>query len=319
MAIGEFLEEARRIARLRRFSIRTETSYLQHIRDFIYFHDRRHPRQLGAAEVRAYLSHLATDRQVAASTQNVACSALHFLYRDVLEVDPPEAIGFARAQRPVRLPSVFTRQEARAVLDRLTGTERLVAGLLYGSGLRLLEAHRLRVKDVDFGASQLTVRDTKGNHERVTTLPRSLQDPLRAQLEHARQLHRQDLADGCANVWLPEALSRKYAAAPKEWAWQWVFPARARSVDPRSGAVRRHHLAEDGIQRAVKRAIQAAGVAKHGSCHTFRHSFATHLLEDGYDIRTVQELLGHKDVATTQIYTHVLNKGPRAVRSPLDD
>ena len=318
MSIQRFLEEARRAARTARLSLRTEESYLKFIRDYIYFHGCRHPEKLGVPEVRAYLSHLAVDRQVAASTQNVARCALLFLYREVLHAELPELTGVEPARRPARLPTVFSREEVRSLLAELRGTERLVASLLYGSGLRLLEALRLRVKDLDFSLRQVTVRSGKGDEDRVTPLPHSLEAPLRLQLEHARALHRQDLAEGRGAVWLPEALARKYRNAPAEWAWQWVFPAADLSRDPRTGALRRHHLSEDRVQRAVKRALKEARIEKHGSPHTLRHSFATHLLEDGYDIRTVQELLGHKNVATTQIYTHVLNRGARAVRSPLD-
>jgi integron integrase len=244
---------------------------------------------------------------------------LLFLYQQVLEQQLPALEEIVPARRPERLPVVFTREEVRAVLGRLQGVDQLLASLLYGSGLRLLDALRLRVKDVDFGAGELLIREGKGNKDRRTMLPRTAAEPLRLQLDYAKALHRQDLTEGFGAVLLPDALARKYPAAEREWGWQWVFPAAKRSVDPRTGIQRRHHLAEDGIQRAMKRAIQAAEIAKNGSCHTLRHSFATHLLEDGYDIRTVQELLGHKDVSTTMIYTHVLNRGGRGVRSPLDE
>jgi integron integrase len=318
--IADFLDQARAVCRLRHLSIHTENSYLQIIRRFIFFHDKRHPAKLGAAEVRQYLSYLAAERNVAASTQNVALNALVFLYRDVLQTPlVADALdGFERAKRPARLPTVFTRAEVRALLTQLSGTHYVMAGLLYGSGLRLMDCARLRVKDVDLASGQITVREGKGDKDRVTMLPAALDAPLREQLAPARELYDADVRAGQANVYLPHALARKYPDAPKQWAWQWVFPAALLSVDPRAGQVRRHHIGEETLQRAVKQAIQKAGITKHGSCHTLRHSFATHLLEDGYDIRTVQELLGHADVRTTMIYTHVLNKGARAVRSPLD-
>lgn len=320
MPVETFLEKCRQVMRLRHLSYRTEETYLPIIRRFIEFHGgRRHPKDMGAEEIRAYLSHLAVEQNVAASTQNVAFSALLFLYRDVLNIDLPAIRNVERAQRPARLPEVFTREEVRAVLGGMEGTPRLMAGLLYGSGLRLMECVRLRVKDLDFDRRQVTVREGKGEKDRVTMLPQSLAEPLRRQLEHARRLHEDDLAAGFGAVYLPYALERKYPAAAKEWGWQYVFPAVRRSTDPRSGTARRHHLAEDVLQRAVRAAVRHAGITKKASCHTFRHSFATHLLEDGYDIRTVQELLGHKDVSTTMVYTHVLNRGGRAVRSPLDE
>lgn len=319
MPIGSFLEEVRLVARTRRLSLRTEEAYLHYVREFIYFHQRRHPRELGPDEIRAYLTHLAVTRQVAASTQNVACSALLFLYREVLGQDVPAIAGVPRANRPQRLPTVLTPGEVQALLSQMQGTERLVASLLYGSGLRLLESLRLRVKDLDFSRGELTVRQGKGDKDRITMLPRGLNHPLQRHLAEVRALHEADLREGHGAVLLPHALAQKYPRAEREWAWQWVFPAEKRSTDPRSGQVRRHHLAEDRVQRAVKRAIRAAGIAKPGSPHTLRHSFATHLLENGYDIRTVQELLGHKDVSTTMIYTHVLNRGGNAVRSPLDE
>lgn len=318
MSIGEFLDGARRVARLRHLSYSTEESYLYYIKQFIYFHGRRHPQRLGVPEIRAYLSHLAVERNVAASTQNVALSALLFLYRDVLKVELPDIEGIERARRPSRLPTVFSRSEVAAILTHTAGTERLVASLLYGSGLRLMEGLRLRVKDLDFEARQITLREAKGDRDRVTMIPKSLIEPLKRQLTYAKALHEADLAEGYGAVLLSGALARKYPNAEREWGWQWVFPAAKRSTDPRTGIVRRHHLSEDRVQRAVKAAIRASGVPKPGSCHTLRHSFATHLLEDGYDIRTIQELLGHKEVSTTMIYTHVLNRGGRGVRSPLD-
>ncbi len=319
MPPSPLLEQVRTVARLKHLSLRTEESYVHTIKRFILFHGKRHPSALGADDIRAYLAHLALEEQVSASTQNAALYALLFLYRDVLKIDLPRLEGIERAQRPTKVPTVFTRDEVRQVLERLKGTHWLMASLLYGAGMRLMECVRLRAKDVDFTYNQITVREGKGAKDRVTVLPRSLVKPLREQLKHARSIHQQDLAEGYGEVYLPYALQQKYPSAAKSWGWQWIFPAASRSTDPRSSNVRRHHIAEDSLQRAVKRAINDAGILKHGSCHTLRHSFATHLLEDGYDIRTVQELLGHNDVRTTMIYTHVLNRGGRAVRSPLDE
>ncbi|MGH8162947.1 MAG: integron integrase [Rhodanobacteraceae bacterium] len=274
---------------------------------------------MGETEIAAFLSHLAINRGVTASTQNQALSALLFLYQQVLDRKLDFIAGMERARRPARLPVVLTRAEARAVLAHLEGDYRLITHLLYGSGLRLLEALRLRVKDIDFGYSHIVVRRGKGQRDRITLLPERLKAPLRAHLARIRELHRQDLARGQGKVHLPYALERKYSGAARAWAWQYVFPAPRLSLDPRSGETRRHHVGEKNLQNAVKAAIREAGITKPASCHTFRHSFATHLLENGYDIRTVQELLGHKDVATTMIYTHVLNKPGLAIRSPLDD
>ena len=258
------------------------------------------------------------DKNVAASTQNQALSAILFLYREILKQPLDWLDGVERAKKPLKLPVVFTKEEVRAVLLQLEGLKWLMASLLYGSGLRLMECVRLRVKDVDFGYNQIVVRNGKGNKDRVTVLPVSLKEPLQEHLAKVRALHNKDLREGFGRVYLPFALEKKYANANREWGWQYVFPSSKRSVDPRSGIVRRHHIAETVLQRAVKAAIRAAGITKPGSCHTFRHSFATHLLEAGYDIRTVQELLGHKDVSTTMIYTHVMNKGGQGVRSPID-
>ena len=312
------LERVRQVARLLHFSPKTEKSYLYYIKDFILFHHQRHPREMSVAEIRAYLSHLAIKKNVAASTQNVALSALLFLYRQVLGIELPDIDNIERPKRPARLPVVFTRSEVKAILAHLDGVHHLMANLLYGSGLRLIECLRLRVKDVDFENQQITVRDGKGKKDRVTMLPNSVIEPLKLQLEKAKRLHQQDLAEGYGAVYLPYALEQKYPNASREWGWQYVFPAAKGSVDPGSGVTRRHHIGEDSLQRAVKKAVQKAGITKHGSCHTLRHSFATHLLEDGYDIRTVQKLLGHKNVKTTMIYTHLLNRGGRGVRSPLD-
>ncbi len=316
--IGDFLQEAQNVLRRRHLSIHTEDTYLKVIRRFIAFHGNKHPATLEPEAVRQYLTHLAVERNVAASTQNVALNALVFLYRDVLRQELGDIGSVERAKRPARLPTVFTQAEVRALLAQLDGTHHLMAALLYGAGLRLMECVRLRVKDVEPDTRQITVRDGKGEKDRVSVLPQTLTRPLAAQLARSRALYDADVAAGQANVYLPYALEQKYPHANRQWAWQWIFPADRLSVDPRAGVLRRHHVVEDNLQRAVKRAIAKAGIVKHGSCHTLRHSFATHLLENGYDIRTVQELLGHKDVSTTMIYTHVLNKGPKAVRSPLD-
>jgi integron integrase len=312
------LDQVRDKIRTKHYSIRTEKTYIDWIRRFILFHDKRHPKDMGAAEVEQFLTYLAVNQEVAASTQNQALSALLFLYRDVLDVQLEWMDNVVRAKKSQRIPVVLTRDETKAVLARLDGTNRLMANLLYGSGLRLMECVRLRVKDVDFDYRQIVVRDGKGHKDRVTVLPDSLIPPLQDQLERARVLHEQDLAEGFGDVYLPFALERKYPNAGREWGWQYVFPARKRSTDPRSGKQRRHHPDPKQLQRAVKQAVRDGGIHKPASCHTFRHAFATHLLESGYDIRTVQELLGHNDVRTTMIYTHVLNRGGRGVRSPLD-
>lgn len=313
------LEQLRDLLRSRHYSLRTEESYLDWVRRYVLFHGKRHPRELGTDELLAFLNHLAVELNVSASTQNQARCALLFLYRELLQVDPGELKGILAAREPRRLPTVLTRTEARAVIAELTGVYQLMAQLLYGSGLRLMECLRLRVKDLDFTLHQLTVRDGKGMHDRVTMLPERLSQPLREHLRGVQRIHAQDLADGYGEVYLPFALARKSPGAARAWGWQYLFPADQRSIDPRGGNVRRHHIHESALQRAVKEAVQASGVTKHASCHTFRHSFATHLIESGYDIRTVQELLGHADVKTTMIYTHVLNRGGRGVRSPLDE
>ncbi|MBS7458659.1 integron integrase [Coralloluteibacterium stylophorae] len=307
-------------ARMRRLGLspRTEEAYVAWIRRFILANGKRHPEQMGAPEIEAFLTRLAVAGGVAASTQNQALSALLFLYREVLGVDLPWLDGIQRAKRPQRVPTVLTREEVAALLAELDGVEWLVASLLYGSGLRLLEALRLRVKDLDLARREITVRQGKGGRDRRTVLPERLVPACRLQLEAARQVHARDLVAGFGTVWMPGALARKCPGAPREWAWQYLFPASRRSVDARTGHVGRHHLHESAIQRAVKGAVRRAGIPRQASCHTLRHSFATHLLETGYDIRTIQELLGHRDVATTQIYTHVLNRGGRGVRSPMD-
>jgi integron integrase len=312
------LDQVRSVIRIRHYSIRTEHAYLDWIRRFILYHNKRHPRQMGSPEVEQFLSHLAIARHVAASTQNQALNAILFLYREVLKIDLPWLDNVQRAKRSTRLPVVLTRDEIRALLAQLEGTRWLIVSLIYGGGLRLMECLRLRVKDIDFHYQQLIIREAKGNKDRVTTLPSSLIEPLRTHLARVKQFHEQDLGEGYGRVYLPYALAKKYPNADLEWGWQYVFPSKTRSRDPRSNAVRRHHVGEISVQRTVKNAIRAAGIIKPASVHTLRHSFATHLLEDGYDIRTVQELLGHSDVSTTMIYTHVLQKGGRAARSPLD-
>lgn len=300
------------------YSIRTEKSYVDWVRRFILFHGKRHPKDMGAPEIEAFLSHLAVEGRVAASTQNQALAAILFLYREVLKIDLPWMKDIVRAKRPERRPVVLTRDEVAAVLQRMSGVPALAARLLYGTGLRLMEGVRLRVKDVDFARSEITVRDGKGMKDRVTVLPQSLVRPLELQLEAARVRHETDIDEGFGSVYLPFALERKYPDAGTEWGWQYVFPAARRSADPRDGTIRRHHMDEKSVQRHMRVAVRQAGLSKPATPHTLRHSFATHLLESGYDIRTVQELLGHKDVSTTMIYTHVLNRGGRGVVSPLD-
>jgi integron integrase len=312
------LDVVREVIRLKHYSYRTETSYINWVKRYINFHNRQHPRDMGCAEIEAFLSHLAVDQQVAASTQNQALSALLFLYRDVLKLELDIKVDAIQAKPSRYLPTVLTNAEAIAVIRQLSGVYQLVVKLLYGSGLRQAECLQLRVKDVDFGQRQLVVRDAKGGESRVTMLPDSVVDVLKEYLQGIKRLHQQDLEQGYGSVYLPFALERKYPNAEREWVWQYVFPSGRRSRDPRSGIIRRHHLDESGLQKALRRATQTAGIEKRVGCHTFRHSFATHLLQNGYDIRTVQELLGHKDVKTTMIYTHVLNRGGRAVRSPLD-
>lgn len=312
------LEQVRGYLRVRHYSYRTEEQYLQWIKRFILFHGKRHPAEMGAAEVEAFLTHLAVDRTVAASTQNQAKAAILLLYREVLAKELPWLEGVIQAKSARHLPVVLTEEEVRALLARLTGTNWLLGSLLYGAGLRLMEAVRLRVKDLDFVRREIAVRDGKGARDRMTMLPVRLVEPLRNHLVPVRRLHEQDLAAGHGDVYLPFALARKYPNAARSWAWQYVFPSERLSVDPRSGKVRRHHIDEKCIQRAMKDAVRDAGIVKPATPHTLRHSFATRLLQSGYDIRTVQELLGHADVSTTMIYTHVLNRGARAVRSPLD-
>ena len=312
------LEQVRIRCRTKHYSIRTERAYVGWARRFILANNRRHPRELGVAEVEAFLSALAVRDDVAASTQNQALSALIFLYKEVLGMELPWVASVTRAKRPKRLPVVLTHAEVRALLALCDGRCALMASLLYGAGMRLMEAVRLRVKDVDFGRREIVVRNGKGGKDRRVPLPRKLEAGLGEQVERVRLLHARDVAEGFGEVWLPHALSRKYPNAGREFGWQWVFPASRISEDPRSGARRRHHVDAAVLQRAVKAARVAAGIDKPATCHTLRHSFATHLLESGHDIRTVQELLGHNDVATTQIYTHVLGRGAGGVLSPLD-
>jgi integron integrase len=317
-ASPRLLDAVRSSIARKHYSPRTGKTYIHWIKRFIYFNGRRHPRELGQSEVTAFLNHLARDRNVAAATQNQALSALLFLYKEVLIQPLPWLDGLDRAKRPARVPAVLTAEEVQRLLARLHGTRWLMASLLYGAGLRLRECLKIRVKDVDFEYRQIIVRDGKGAKDRVTMLPDAVSAPLRVHLDRVRELHEKDLASGYGDVELPDALHRKYPRAPYEWAWKFVFPSHKLSVDPATGVIRRHHVYENYIIRGVKLAAGKAGVAKHVSCHTLRHSFATHLLENGYDIRTVQELLGHASVETTMIYTHVMNKGGRGVRSPLD-
>ncbi len=314
----KLLDQVRDVIRRKHYSIRTEQAYCDWIKRFILFHRKRHPAEMAEAEITEFLTHLAVNVNVAAATQNQALSALLFLYREVLQQEIGWLDRVERAKKPTRLPVVLTRPEVRKIFSHLNGTPKLMAGLLYGSGLRLMECARLRVKDVDLGYLKITVRDTKGGKDRVTMLPTNIAQPLQRHLLKRRSQHEQDLADGFGNVYLPNALARKYPNAPRQWMWQYVFASSRLSVDPRSGEKQRHHIAESLLQRAVKDAMSRAGIDKPATCHTLRHSFATHLLERGYDIRTVQELLGHKDVSTTMIYTHVLNRPGIGVKSPLD-
>jgi integron integrase len=314
----KLLDQVRDVIRLKHYAYSTEKSYVDWIRRYILFHNKRHPSEMGSAEIEAFLTHLAVKEKVAASTQNQAFSALLFLYREVLRLDLPDSINAFRAKPTKYLPTVLTKAEVKLILDRLFGVEKLVIQLLYGSGLRLNEGLSLRVKDVDFAQHQIVVRNAKSNESRVTMLPEQLVEPLTIHLQHIKQLHERDLSLGYAAVHLPFALARKYPNAERQWIWQYIFPSIGIAVDARSGRQCRHHRHDSSIQKGLKQAVMGSGIEKAIACHTFRHSFATHLLQDGYDIRTVQELLGHKDVKTTMIYTHILNRGGKGVRSPLD-
>jgi integron integrase len=315
----KLLDQLRQVIRTKHYSIRTEQAYCEWVRRFILFHGKRHPSDMAEPEVGAFLSHLANKGKVAASTQNQALSALLFLYKEVLKQEIGWLDGVERAKKPTRLPVVLTRDEVNKVFSHLHGTMKLMAALLYGSGLRLMECVRLRVKDVDLAELRISVRDGKGGRDRITMVPVNLAQRLRQHLGKIKSQHEQDIEDGFGSVYLPHALERKYASANRDWPWQYVFPSSRIATDPRSGHKRRHHFAESVLQRAVRDAVVASGIGKPASCHSLRHSFATHLLENGSDIRTVQELLGHKDVSTTMIYTHVLNRPGIGVRSPLDD
>ena len=315
---ARLLDQVRERIRVKHYSIRTEQAYTGWIRRFILFHCKQYPVTLSAPEVEAFLTHLAVERNVAAATQNQARSALLFLYKDVLGIELPWLDGVENARTPARLPVVLTRDEVARILRELKGIHALIGRLLYGSGMRTMECVRLRVKDVDFARFEIVVRDGKGAKDRITMLPRGVTAPLRAHLHDVWAMHQRDLTEGFGAVYLPHALHRKFPDTPKAWGWQYVFPAGDRSRDPRTDALRRHHLSDQSFQRAVRQAVRDAGLTKPASSHTLRHSFATHLLESGYDIRTVQELLGHSNVATTMIYTHVLNRGGRGVVSPLD-
>jgi integron integrase len=312
------LEQVQEQLRLKHCSIKTEKSYISWIKRYILFHDKKHPKAMGVKEIEAFLGHLAMKLNVAASTQNQAFNALLFLYKHVLGSQITEPVNAYRAKKPTLVPTVLTTDEIYRLLSAMSGTHQLMAKLIYGSGMRLMECVRLRVKDIDFGLNQIVVRSGKGAKDRVTVLPVNLQDLLRNQLEFAKRLHESDLERGYGTVYLPYALARKYRNAEKEWIWQYVFPAGAISNDPRSEKMRRHHIHESSLQKAVRNAAKIAAIPKHVSCHTLRHSFATHLLQQGYDIRTIQDLLGHKDVSTTMIYTHVIRQGGMAVRSPVD-
>jgi integron integrase len=314
----KLLDQARSTLRRKHYSYQTEKCYLAWIRRFILFHDKKHPKTMGQKEIEAFLTYLAVEGKVAASTQNQALNAIAFLYKTVLTMRFDFPLQSVRAKRPKHLPTVLTREEALRVLGCMTGINQLMAKLLYGGGLRIGECVRLRVKDLDITRRQVIIRDGKGARDRATVLPESLIPTLELHLLRTKRLHEEDLTKGYGSVYLPSALERKYPHASREWIWQYIFPSPRFSVDPRSGLIRRHHINTSTLGKAVRVAARLAGIEKRVTCHTFRHSFATHLLENGYDIRTVQDLLGHKDVKTTMIYTHVLNRGPLAVMSPLD-
>ena len=314
----KLLELFREAMRVRHYSKRTEDTYCAWVKRYVHFHNMRHPKEMGEPEINAFLTHLAVAGKVSASTQNQALSALLFLYRNVIGKEVGDLGHVIRARKPIHLPVVLTREEVKALLDQLSGDKWLMASLMYGSGLRLMECLRLRVQDIDFSRNEIMVRDGKGAKDRITMLPESLKKPLGDHLKNVKSMHDKDLADGWGRVLLPGALDRKYPNAPSEWRWQWVFPQENRWVNTKTGEESRHHIDESLIQKAVKMSAFHAQLIKRATCHTFRHSFATHLLEAGYDIRTIQELMGHKDVSTTMIYTHVLNKGGHGVKSPVD-
>lgn len=318
MGSSPFLDAVRRAIRTRHYSRATEKSYVQWVRRFVLFHGKRHPRDLGSAEVEAFLSHLATECRVAASTQNQALSAILFMYKHVLEMELPWLDGVTRAKRREYVPTVLTPEQVRALIDNMQGTSRLIVELLYGSGMRKIEALRLRVCDLDFDYRQITVREAKGGKDRFTVLPGRLVEPLQAHLARVRRLHQRDLANGLGATWLPYALARKFPNAARDWCWQLVFPSSRLTIGEEDGVVRRFHASPKALHKAIRIAARKAGIAKRVGSHTLRHSFATHLLQSGSDIRTVQALLGHADVATTMIYTHVVKRGAGAVRSPLD-
>jgi len=314
----KLLDQVRNALRVKHYAYRTEKTYIFWIRRFILFHGKKHPSEMGSKQIEEFLTDLAVKGKVSASTQNQALNALIFLYKKVLKIDLTDPIEAVRARRPARLPVVLSKPEALKIIDLLSGEARLIVKLLYGSGLRLMECLRLRVKDIDFSMGQIMVRHGKGGKDRVTVLPHNVCEELQKHLKRVRAIHENDCNRGFGHVNLPGALARKYPNASRQWAWQFVFPSRSLCKDPRSGEIRRHHLHESCVRKALKKTVTIAEIYKPIGCHCFRHSFATHLLADGYDIRTVQELLGHKDVSTTMIYTHVLNKGGRAVRSPID-
>ncbi|MCD6334047.1 MAG: integron integrase [Candidatus Latescibacteria bacterium] len=315
----KLLDRLHEALRSRHYSPRTEETYCLWTKRFVYFHNLRHPAEMAESEINAFLTHLAVKEKVSASTQNQALSALLFLYRHILGRPIGDLGEVIRARKPNRLPVVMTRDEVKTVLGRLTGDKWLMASLLYGSGLRLMECLRLRVQDIDFSRNEITVRDGKGAKDRVTMLPQSLKNPLQDHLRRVKAIHGQDLNEGWGRVQMPNALDRKYPNAPTDWRWQWVFPQENRWKNPKTSEEGRHHAHESILQKAVAGAVRKAALTKRATCHTFRHSFATHLLEDGYDIRTIQELLGHKDLKTTMIYTHVLNQGGKGVKSPMDN
>jgi len=314
----KLMDNLRQALRARHYSKSTEHTYCLWVKRYIYFHNVKHPAEMAEPEINVFLTHLAFKEKVSASTQNQALAAILFLYRHVLKREVGELGDVIRARKPKRLPVVMTREEVKAVLAQLEGAKCLTGSLMYGAGFRLIECLRLRIQDIDFGRNEIMVRDGKGAKDRITMLPESLKEPLQKHLERVKTIHEKDLKAGWGSVPLPDALHRKYPNASKEWRWQWVFPQENRWKNPKTGEEGRHHVDESLIQRAVKEAVSKTGITKRATCHTFRHSFATHLLENGYDIRTVQELLGHKDVKTTMIYTHVLNRGPAGVQSPMD-